>query len=190
VENIERWMREGHTRFEATIKATKQIGLAVVGCTVTLIIAFMPLVFLPEGAGDFIRGLPVAVIMSVLASMLVSLTVIPFLASRMLKNHTPGQEANIFLRGLQRVISGSYSKWLDKALKYPVVTIVIAGVVFFASLRLFPVIGFALFPASEKPQFLVNVIMPLQTNLEATNEVARDVEKVLEAMPEVEYFAT
>lgn len=190
VENIERWMREGHTRFEATIKATKQIGLAVVGCTVTLIIAFMPLVFLPEGAGDFIRGLPVAVIMSVLASMLVSLTVIPFLASRMLKNHTPGEEGNIFLRGLQRVISGSYSKWLDKALKYPVVTIIIAGVVFFASLRLFPVIGFALFPASEKPQFLVNVIMPLQTNLEATNEVARDVEKVLEAMPEVEYFAT
>jgi multidrug efflux pump subunit AcrB len=189
VENIERWIREGHTRLEATIKATRQIGLAVVGCTVTLIIAFMPLVFLPEGAGDFIRGLPLAVIMSVLASMLVSLTVIPFLSSRLLKDRTT-DHGNIFLRGLQRLISGSYSKWLDVALKHPVVTIVAAGVIFFASLQLFPVIGFALFPASEKPQFIINSITPLQTNLEKTDSVARDVEKVLQAIPEVQYFAT
>ncbi|HEX2899350.1 MAG TPA: efflux RND transporter permease subunit, partial [Bacteroidia bacterium] len=74
VENIERWLLEGHSRREAAIEATKQITLAVVGCTATLIIAFMPLVFLPEGAGDFVRGLPMAVICSVLASMVVSLT--------------------------------------------------------------------------------------------------------------------
>ena len=189
VENIERWMREGHSRIEATLKATKQIGVAVVGCTFTLIIAFIPLVFLPEGAGDFIRGLPLAVIMAVLASMVVSLTVIPFLSSRILKDHG-NHNGNIFLRGLQRLISGSYSRWLDKALKYPVITTIIAAVLFFGSLQLFPVIGFALFPASEKPQFLVNAITPLQTNLETTDVVARDVEKVLEQIPEVEYFAT
>jgi multidrug efflux pump subunit AcrB len=189
VENIERWMREGHSRFEATIKATKQIGLAVVGCTVTLIIAFMPLVFLPEGAGDFIRGLPLAVIMSVLASMVVSLTVIPFLSSRLLKDH--GQEnGNIFLRGLKRIIHGSYGKWLDKALQYPVVTLIAAGIIFFASLQLFPVVGFALFPASEKPQFLINSITPLQTNLLKTDSVATEVEKVLQRFPEIEYYAT
>lgn len=189
VENIERWMREGHSRFEATIRATKQIGVAVVGCTATLIIAFMPLVFLPEGAGDFIRGLPLAVIMSVLASMLVSLTVIPFLASRVLKDHGP-VGGNLFLRSLQKVISGSYSKWLDVAIKHPVATTVIAGVVFFGSLQLFPVIGFSLFPASEKPQFIVNTLTPLQANMEATNEVAADVERELQAYPEVKYFAT
>lgn len=189
VENIERWMREGHTRLEATIKATKQIGLAVVGCTVTLIIAFMPLVFLPEGAGDFIRGLPMAVIMAVLASMLVSLTVIPFLSSRILKDHG-NTGGNIFLRGLQKLIHGSYSRLLDKALKHPVITTVIAGVVFFASLQLFPVIGFALFPASEKPQFIINTITPLQTNLEKTDSVARYVEKVIGQIPEVEFYAT
>jgi multidrug efflux pump subunit AcrB len=189
VENIERWMREGHSRFEATIKATKQIGVAVVGCTVTLIIAFMPLVFLPEAAGDFIRGLPLAVIMAVLASMLVSLTVIPFLASRLLKDHGP-IGGNIFLRSLQKVISGSYSKWLDKALQYPIVTTVIAGVVFFASLQLFPVIGFSLFPASEKPQFIINSLTPLQSSIDATNGVAKDVEKELQHLPEVKYFAT
>jgi multidrug efflux pump subunit AcrB len=81
VENIERWLREGHSRLKATILATKQIGLAVVGCTATLIIAFLPLVFLPEASGDFIRNLPMAVISCVLASMFVSLTIIPFLAA-------------------------------------------------------------------------------------------------------------
>jgi multidrug efflux pump subunit AcrB len=189
VENIERWMREGHSRFDATIKATKQIGLAVVGCTVTLIIAFMPLVFLPEGAGDFIRGLPLAVIMAVLASMLVSLTVIPFLSSRLLKNHEDAK-GNIFMVGLQKVIHGSYSKLLDKALKHPIITTVTAGVIFFGSLQLFPVIGFGLFPASEKPQFIVNVITPLQTNLEKTDSVAHYVEDVVSKFSEVEYYAT
>lgn len=189
VENIERWMREGHSRFEATIKATRQIGLAVVGCTVTLIIAFMPLVFLPEGAGDFIRGLPLAVIMSVVASMLVSLTVIPFLSSRLLKDHgTSG--GNVFMVALQKLIHGSYAPLLDKALKHPVITTVLAGVIFFGSLQLFPVIGFALFPASEKPQFIINAITPLQTNLDKTDSVARYVEDVVSKVPEVSYFAT
>ncbi|MBA4054987.1 MAG: multidrug transporter AcrB, partial [Marivirga sp.] len=189
VENIERWMREGHSRLDATIKATRQIGLAVVGCTMTLIIAFMPLVFLPEGAGDFIRGLPLAVIMSVLASMLVSITVIPFLSSRVLKDH--GKDGgNIFMRGLQKVIHGSYSRLLDKALVYPKTTMIVAGVIFVASLQLFSVVGFGLFPASEKPQFIINTITPLQTNLEKTDSVAGIVDEVVSKIPEVSFFAT
>jgi len=189
VENIERWMREGHSRFDATIKATKQIGLAVVGCTVTLIIAFMPLVFLPEGAGDFIRGLPLAVIMAVLSSMLVSLTVIPFLSSRILKDHGDSK-GNIFLRGLQSLIHGSYSKLLDKALKRPIATTLIAGAIFIGSLQLFPIIGFGLFPASEKPQFIINTITPLQTNLDKTDSIAHHVEEVVNKIAEVNYYAT
>src|SRR5690606_23716042 len=84
VENIERWMREGVSRIDAAIKGTHQIALAVVGCTATLAIAFMPLMFMPETAGDFIRSLPMAVIGSVIASMLVALLVVPLLASRLL----------------------------------------------------------------------------------------------------------
>ncbi len=189
VENIERWMREGHSRIDATIKATQQIGLAVVGCTVTLIIAFMPLVFLPEGAGDFIRGLPLAVIMSVFASMLVSITVIPFLSSRMLKGHGD-EKGNIFMRGLQKLIHGSYSRLLDKALRSPKTTLVIAAVIFVGALQLFSVMGFGLFPASEKPQFLINTITPLQTNLGRTDSVAAIVDEVVSKIPEVTYFAT
>ncbi|GAB3926389.1 efflux RND transporter permease subunit [Larkinella terrae] len=189
IENIERWIRDGYPPRDAALKATTQIGLAVVGCTVTLIIAFMPLVFLPEGAGDFIRSLPMAVIMTVLASMLVSLTIIPFLSSRLLKHHAQ-EGGNIFLRGLQKLIHGSYAPLLDKALKHPVITLVVAALLFGGSLRLFPVIGFTLFPASEKPQFLINVITPLQTNLTKTDAVAHDIETILDDVPEVNYYAT
>lgn len=190
VENIERWMLEGHSRMEATLKATRQIGLAVVGCTITLIIAFMPLVFLPEGSGDFIRSLPLAVIFSVIASMLVSLTIIPFLSSRLLKNHTGNPEGNFLMRGLKRLIHGSYALLLDKALKRPILTISIAVVLFAGSVFLFKVIGFGLFPASEKPQFLVNITTPNQSNLPYTDTVARAIEKELKQQPEVKYFST
>jgi multidrug efflux pump subunit AcrB len=190
VENIERWMLEGHSRLEATLKATKQIGLAVVGCTITLIIAFMPLVFLPEGSGDFIRSLPLAVIFCVMASMLVSLTIIPFLSSRLLKNHTGNPEGNFLMRGLKKLIHGSYAKLLEKALQRPFLTISIAVLLFAGSIFLFKMIGFSLFPASEKPQFLVNIITPNQSNLPYTDTVARAIEKQLVQQPEVKYYST
>ena len=190
VENIERWMLEGHGRLEATLKATKQIGLAVVGCTITLIIAFMPLVFLPEGSGDFIRSLPLAVIFCVMASMLVSLTIIPFLSSRLLKSHTGNPEGNFLMRGLKKLIHGSYAKLLEKALQRPFLTISIAVLLFAGSVFLFKVIGFSLFPASEKPQFLVNIITPNQSNLPYTDTVARATEKQLAQQPEVKYYST
>jgi len=190
VENIERWIRDGHSRLEATIKATKQIGLAVVGCTVTLVIAFMPLAFLPEAHGDFIRSLPMSVILCVIASMLVSLTIIPFLSSRLLKEHTGHPEGNIFMRALKKLIHGSYARLLDKALARPTLTIVIAAALFFGSLQLFPVIGFSLFPASEKPQFLVEITTPHQSNLTYTNKVTAQIEAELKKEKEIQYFAT
>ncbi|MFN8843306.1 MAG: efflux RND transporter permease subunit [Chryseotalea sp.] len=190
VENIERWMREGHSRLEATLKATQQIGLAVVGCTATLIIAFLPLVFLPEAAGEFIRSLPMGVITCVLASMFVSLTIIPFLSSRLLKESHGHPDGNIFMRGLKKLIHGSYSVLLDKALAKPWWTIAFAAILFFASLQLFPVIGFSLFPASEKPQFLIEITTPLQSNLHYTDSISKKIETELAQQKEIEYFAT
>lgn len=190
VENIERWLREGFSRKEATLKAVKQIGLAVVGCTATLIIAFMPLVFLPEGSGDFIRSLPMAVICSVIASMVVSLTIIPFLSSRLLKDHHGPSTGNIFLRAFQSGIHKIYGPVLDRALKNPIWTLIIAAVIFAGSLQLMPVIGFSLFPASEKPQFVINVITPLQTNIYKTDSVAMMVERELASHKEIRYYTT
>lgn len=189
VENIERWIREGHSKRKAAIEATKQITLAVIGCTATLIIAFLPIAFLPEASGEFIRSLPFAVINAILASMLVSLTIVPFLASRFLKTeHDP--RGNIFMRGLKKLISGSYSRLLDKALQRPKTTLLAALGLFVLSIFIFPIIGFRIFPTSEKPQFLVNVQMPLQSNIEHTNTIVKQVEKVLADEKKIEYYTT
>ena len=190
VENIDRWLREGYTRMEATLRATQQIGIAVIGCTATLVIAFLPLVFLPESSGEFIRSLPMGVITSVLASMVVSLTIIPFLSSRLLKEQHGHPDGNIFMRGLKVIIHGSYSRLLDKALARPWWTIVIAMAIFLGSMQLFPVIGFSLFPASEKPQFLVEVTSPLQSNLAYTDSLTRLVEQELLGHKEVAHLST
>jgi multidrug efflux pump subunit AcrB len=189
VENIERYLRLGYSRYEASIKATNQITLAVIGCTATLIFAFLPLIFLPEGSGDFVRGLPLAVIFTILASLFVSLTLVPFLSSQLLsKHHSP--EGNIFLRGLNWVISGSYRRLLNGAMRYPKTTLLIAAAIFLSSLILIPVIGTSLFPASEKPMFLINIETPLGTNMSETDRVTRDVEKVVAKIPHLKNFAS
>jgi multidrug efflux pump subunit AcrB len=189
VENIERWIRDGYSKQEAALKATQQISISVVGCTVTLIIAFLPLVFLPESSGDFVRSLPMSVITSVLASLVVSLTIIPFLSTWLLKNKTEGHSNKIYDL-FQRGIHVSYAPLLEKALKKPVATLVLAGTIFFISLSLFPVIGFSLFPSSEKPQFLVNITTPLQSNLSNTDTLVRQVEQEVGKIPELRNFAT
>ena len=189
VENIERWIREGYSKKEAALKATQQISLSVVGCTVTLIIAFLPLVFLPESSGDFVRSLPMAVITSVLASLLVSLTIIPFLSTWLLKNRDVAHTNRIYDL-FQKGIHLSYAPLLEKALKKPVFTLALAGGIFLIAMGLFPVIGFSLFPTSEKPQFLVNITTPLQSNLNTTNEVTKLVEKEVAKIPELQNFAT
>jgi multidrug efflux pump subunit AcrB len=189
VENIERYLRMGYGRKEAAMAATRQIGLAVLGCTATLIFAFLPLMFLPEGAGDFIRSLPAAVVTTVLASLFVSLTIVPFLSSRILSGHEH-PEGNFFLRGLKRFINGSYRRLLHAAITRPVVTLLIALVIFVGCLFLVPVVGFSVFPASEKPMFLINIETPLGSSLSRTDSVARWVEQEVNHIPELKNYTT
>jgi multidrug efflux pump subunit AcrB len=189
VENIDRWILEGHSRLDATLKATGQIGMAVLGCTVTLIIAFMPLAFLPEGAGDFIRSLPLAVMFCVLASMFVSLTIIPFLSSRLLKPHAGNPDGNIFMRVLKRGIHSSYAPLLNGALRRPWLTITAAVLIFAGSIAVFKVIGFSLFPSSEKPQFMINITAPSQSNLAYTDSITRNIEAELKKERLVKWYS-
>ena len=186
VENIERHLRQGYSRTQAAIKATGQITLAVLGCTATLLFAFLPLFFLPEGAGKFIRSLPAAVTFTVLASLLVSLTIIPFLASRWLKEHDSG-EGNRLLQAVMRGIHTVYRPLLHWALAHPRKTLALAGVAFLATLTLGPRLGFSLFPNADVPQFLVSVETPHGSSLEETDRAVRHVEAALLKAPEVKH---
>jgi len=189
VENIERYLRMGYSRVDAAIAATRQIGLAVLGCTATLIFAFLPLMFLPEAAGDFIRSLPAAVVTTVLASLFVSLTIVPFLSSRILSGHEH-PEGNLFMRGLKRFINGSYRKLLHAAIGRPALTLVVALGIFVGCLALIPRVGFSVFPASEKPMFLINIQTPLGTSLAATDTIAHWVERRIDGLPDLKNYAT
>lgn len=189
VENIERFMRMGYARKEAAILATKQIATAVIGCTAALLLAFLPLVFLPEGSGEFIRPLPMAVLLTIIASLFVSLTIIPFLASMLLKKHTQ-PEGNVFFRGFKKYINAPYQKVLVWSFAHPVIALLITGLIFLSSLALIPQIGFSLFPVSEKPMFNVDIHTSPGTSLKETNRIARLVEQDLLQMNDVVSVST
>ena len=88
------------------------------------------------------------------------------------------------------MISGSYRRMLHTAIARPVATLLVAGGIFLGSLALIPVVGFSVFPASEKPMFLINIETPLGTSLQATDSVARFVEKKIHKLAEVKNYAT
>ncbi len=164
VENIARWLREGYSRTSAAIKATNQILIAVIGTTATLVFAFLPVLMLPGTAGKFIRSLPAAVVFTIIASLLVSVTIIPFLSAIFLKEEKD-EHGNIFMRALNRGIDATYGKLLHRALAWPRRTLWIALVLFVATLGLIPSIGFSLFPKAGTPQFLVTVNAPEGSSL-------------------------
>jgi len=208
IENIARWGRLGYSREAAAIGATSQIWLAVLGCTATLLLAFLPLLFLPEGAGEFVRSMPAAVLFTVLGSLFIALTIIPFLARRMLRgpaarptgsSRLPLLHALVertdtmsehLLAGLMRTIHAIYGPALRLALAWPRTTLLTALALFGLSLTLIPVIGSSLFPTADIPQFLIRVETPDGASLEETDRALRFVEAELATHPEVKHWFT
>jgi len=187
VENISRWVRKGTKPFEASIQATRQIGPAVIGCTATLILAFLPLMFLPGKAGQYMRVLPTAVTFIVLGSLFVALTIIPFITSKLLKGEVDPR-GNIVLRGFHKVIDFTYSRALHWSLANPAKTLLLALLFFIASLFIINLVGFSLFPKAGLPQFFITIETPRGSNINETDKAVRFVESVLTTRPEVVYY--
>jgi multidrug efflux pump subunit AcrB len=188
VENITRYVRQGYDRAQAAVVATDQIALAVLGCTATLLFAFLPLLFLPGGPGMFIRALPAAVLYTIGASLLVALTIIPFLASRLLSREAHATEGNAALRALTGGIHRIYGPALRRALAWPRTTLLAAAAVFGTAVALVPVIGFSLFPSADTPQFTVDIEAPDGASLSATDRALKFVEEDLAQRSEVRYW--
>jgi multidrug efflux pump subunit AcrB len=187
-ENIARRLREGADRATAVIEGTGQIALAVLGCTACLMLSFVPLLALPEASGEFIRSLPVAVLSTVAGSFLVAMTVIPLLASTVLRrDHDPA--GNRLLQWVNGGIHRIYAPVLHRSLDRP--GLVLLGLLLLAGLSvpLLGVIGSSLFPAAETAQFLIRVESPQGTSLDGTDRAVRFVEQTLAHHPQVRWTA-
>jgi multidrug efflux pump subunit AcrB len=189
-ENIARHLRAGGSRAAAAVSGTKQIFVAIMGCTATLIFAFLPLMTLPGSPGKFIRVLPVTVVTTVVGSLFIAIFIIPFLASRMLSEREDPHGSPLLQR-LMGVIHHTYRPALHFCLARPKATAVVAiGGSLLLAAALVPVIGSSLFPKADTPQFLVTVEAPNGTSFAETDRALRFVEDTLRHMPEVKsWFA-
>ena len=175
-ENISRHLRGGLSPRDAAIAGVNEINVAVLGCTATLLLAFLPLLNLPEAAGDFTRSLPMAVVCTIAASLFVALTVIPFLASRVLPKHG---HSNVFLDVMMGGIHAIYRPILKIALGHPRATVIAGLALFAASLTLVPKLGFSLFPENDSPYFMVEVKLPEGVSVEETDKAVMYADKAL-----------
>lgn len=175
VENVGRHLRDGKTPKQAAIEGANQVGWAVASGTLTTVLAFLPLIMMQNGPGTFLRAMPVTVVLTLFASLLIALSLTPLLASRLGGfDSTPWAQ-----RKLQELADGHYFTLLEKALDKPKVVLLVAVLTLSAALALFPFIGVSLFPKAEKPMLFVNIDMPEGSSYSQTNDMAERVEQVV-----------
>jgi len=183
-DSISRFRRGGRSAREASILGTNQVGWAVTSSTMTTVLAFTPVILMRSMTGDFIRSMPLTVVYTMMVSLLVSLTVTPYLSYRFM---TVGKESPYTppRRWLNRFIETRYRNGLGYAVKHPRKILLFAAAAFGLSLCVFPLLGVSLFPKAEKPQLFVNVELPAGAGIEKTDAVAKRIESLLSGMPEV-----
>lgn len=196
LENIfRRREEEGESPIDATINGTAEVGTAVVASIITTLVIFVPLIFVRGVTGILFKELAYVIIFSQICSLLVALSLVPMLASKLLKE-TPHQ---VHARGrtfIGRIAAASdamfdrldaaYRDLLRSALHHRLSTVLIAVATFGASLLLWPYIGSEFMPPADEGEVRVNGEMELATRLEAVDRQTRLMERlVFPAVPEV-----
>lgn len=188
VENIARHLRMKKSRDEAAVDGTREITMAVMGSTGVLVFAFFPLFFLPEGAGKYTQSFIATIVATITASMIVSLTIVPFLASRIL-NRDEHEGGNALLRWLMNKIDRIYHPMLHWALDRPRRSVWGALAVTCAAFLLIPVLGFSLFPNADTPYFRVSVEAERGASIAETGRIVKQVSEVLKTEPAIKVRA-
>lgn len=196
LENIYRHREEGLSRIEAAKVGTAEVGLAVTASTLTTVAVFLPIVFVEGLASQIFKPLALTVSFSLLASLLVALSLVPMLSSKLIRVETngngTGKTKNIFQRlgkswsNALAWLDGKYQGLLKWALNWrkTVIFITLAGLI--GSIALIPLIGMEFIPATDDGYFSVSIRLPNSTVIEETKQVADQVEKVVASMPEVD----
>jgi len=191
VENIDRFMRMGHGRREASVLAASEIGWPVIAATVTTVLAFVPIAVMPKETGAFIKSLPVTIMITLSVSLFIALTFTPVITSRIFRRSSSGVDRSQPVgRLLGWIIAHPFRSTMRLALKNPWITLGVALLYLGGSSYMFRYVGISFFPKAEQPNLMVQASLPEGYNLDRTDEVARYIESVLDTMPEVRYFAT
>lgn len=196
LENIYRHREEGESRLLAAQNGAGEVAMAITASTLTTIAVFLPIVFIQGLTAQIFRELALTVTFSLLASLLVALTVVPMLASKILvingnSDTTPGRPS-VFYRASHwmgrrlAALNDRYRALLAWALDHRRAALLGAAAAFILSLLAVPLVGAEFFPATDAGRLSVSVKLPSGTTLEETDKVAERVGQIVSAYPEVE----
>lgn len=190
VENVLRRLREraatqaSISKLETIARASAEVRGSIFYATTLIILVFLPLLGLSGVEGRLFAPIAIATIVSMAASFVVSLTVIPVLASLLLSPKKDREHGDgLLVRMMKQLFRRT---WLRLALHHPFVVMGFAGVLLAFALSLYPQMGNNFLPPFREPTALIAMTTAPGTSLERTREIAMVADRLLSAIPEVE----
>jgi len=185
VENIYRHMQEGEGRLEAATAATDEVAWPVITSTLTTLGAFFPMIFWPGIMGEFMKYLPITLIMALSASLFVALAINPVLSARY-------QRVTIETKRSRKdgLIIRTYLSFLMWALNHRLILVLSAFALLLASVASYGAFGRGteFFPETEPRRAYITVKAPEGTNLDASDAIVAQVEKTAAQYEDIHYI--
>lgn len=195
VDNILRRLERGNRTTESAIFGASEMFLSVAASTLTTVVVFVPMLFIPGVVGIIFGGLAIIIIVTLTASLYTASTFTPMLASKWLRINKTGKKSKIFEKFYavsERWFKGwenSYSRALGYALKHKKLILIGFLIVFISSLLLIPFIGSEFLPEEDSGDLRISVHLPIGTRIEESDKVAKKIEDILDInVPEAKYY--
>ena len=189
LENIFRFIEEKRIEAkEAAREATKDIGLAVLATTLSLVVIFLPVSFMSSISGRFLYQFGITAAVAIMVSLLVSFTLTPMMSSRLIRvsDAKGGHDAPASRKGFYRWIDAGYSRLLAFAMRHRFAVALIAFLTVLSSVPLYRAVKQEFIPTNvDEAEFEVSVNGPEGTNLAVMNEVITAMEKEILETPGV-----
>jgi HAE1 family hydrophobic/amphiphilic exporter-1 len=184
LENIFRFMEEkGRDRVHAAIEATKEIGLAVMATTLSLVIIFLPIAFMTGYARKYVNSFGWTMAMAIMVSLLVAFTLTPMMSSRLLK--LAAGEKRTHSEGVLHSVERYYLRMLQWSLAHRRAIILICVVTFLSTFGFYHLVGRDWIPADDQSELISSYTLPEGTSLEKTTKLAEEIAGRVIALPEV-----
>ena len=191
-ENIFRHMEEdGMDALEAARVGTREIALAVMATSLSLVVIFLPIAFMGGIVGRFFSSFGYTVAFAVVMSLFVSFTLTPMLCSRFLKIE-PGEAGHAKSKDglVYKLMDGGYGVALRWALRFKPLIVVISIVVICCTLPIAKMMGFTLIPRDDQSEYEVRITTPEGYSLDRASKVFTEIERRLRALRGTEHLFT